>query len=75
MDTKANTMGVFKNGLFRDHHGGVVAFKVGAKGGPLLPIPSVPPIPPIPATPSIPPIPAIPSLDWAAIDWNQFIGA
>ncbi len=72
-------LGVFKGGLFRDHQGGVVAFKPGATGGPILPIPSIPPIPPIPsippipAIPSIPPIPAIPSLGWSAGDWPGFI--
>jgi hypothetical protein len=72
-------LGVFVGGLFRDHSGGVVAFKSGATGGPILPIPSIPPIPPIPsippipAIPSIPPIPAIPSLGWSTADWQQFI--
>ena len=74
-----NHLGVFKGGLFRDHQGGVVAFQSGAKGGPILPITSIPPIPPIPsippipAIPSIPPIPAIPSLGWSAGDWQRFI--
>jgi hypothetical protein len=72
-------LGLFKDGLFRDYRGGVVAFKVGATGGPILPIASIPPIPPIPsippipAIPAIPPIPAIPSLGWGDVDWPQFI--
>lgn len=71
-------LGLLKSRLFRDHDGGVVAFMKGGRGGPILPIPSIPPIPPIPsippipAIPSIPPIPAIPSLGWG-IEWNEFI--
>lgn len=74
-------LGVFLGGLFRDHNGGVVAFKQGASGGLILPIPviapiaPIPAIPPIPSIPSIAPIPAIPTLGWAQLDWEQFIGA
>ncbi len=72
-------LGVFTQGLFRDHAGGAVAFLNGAVGGPILPIPAIPPIPPIraippiPAIPVIPPIPAIPSLGWARTSWGEFI--
>ncbi len=71
-------LGVFYKGFFRDPRGGAVAFVEGAKGGPLLPITSIPPIPPIPsippvpAIPSIPPIPAIPSFGWGQ-QWSDFI--
>ena len=73
-------LGVFKNGLFRDHRGGVVAFVRGATGGPVLPVPSVPPVPPVPsvppvpAVPSVPRVPAVPSLGWGQ-EWQQFINA
>ena len=73
-------LGVFVSGLFRDHLGAVVAYKSGAAGGPIPPIPSIPPIPPIPsiapipAIPSIPPIPAIPNLGWSSLSWLNFIG-
>jgi hypothetical protein len=60
--------GVFKNGLFRDHRGGVVAFIRGASGGPIRPIPSIPPIPPIPSIPPIPAIPSIPPIQAAEKD-------
>lgn len=72
--------GVFKKGLFRDHSGAVVAFKRGATGGPLLPIPAIAPIPPapgippIPAIPEIAPIPSIPSLGWSDLKWEEFVG-
>jgi len=77
---KGQHFGVFKNGLFRDHHGGVVAFIRSASGGPVLPVPSVPPVPPVPsvppvpAVPSVPPVPAVPSLGWG-IQWQDFISA
>jgi hypothetical protein len=67
-------LGVFKNGLFRDHRGCVVAFMNGASGGPVLPIPSVSPVPPVPAVPSVPPVPAVPSLSWG-MNWQEFINA
>lgn len=75
-------LGVFKGYLFCDYRGGLVAFKPGTKSGPVLPVPIIPPvlsfpaIPPILAIPSIPPVPAvISSLDWAAMDWQQFMRA
>ena len=77
---RGQQLGVFKNGLFRDHHGGVVAFMRGATGGPVLPVPSVPPVPPVPsvapvpAVSSVPRVPAIPSLGWGQ-EWKQFINA
>src|SRR2546429_8967573 len=54
--------GRFSSGYLRDHYGNAVGWVRGAKGGPLLPIPSVPPIPPIPAVPPVPPIPSIPPI-------------
>jgi hypothetical protein len=73
-------LGVFRNGLFRDHAGGAVAFMRRAAGGPLLPVMSVPPVPPIPsvppvpAVPSVPTVPGVPSLGWGQ-DWQEFINA
>jgi len=73
-------LGVFTNGLFRDHHGGVVAFVRGATGGPVLPTQWAPPVPPVPsvapvhAVPSVPPVPAVPSIRWGQ-EWEQFIKA
>jgi hypothetical protein len=71
--------GVLDKGLFRDHHGDGVAFMRGARGGPVLPTPSVSPVPPVPAIaparpePPIPPVPAAPSLRWSSLSWGQFI--
>lgn len=71
-------LGVFDDGLFRDHRGAVVGFVEGASGGPLLPLTSLPPLaplpslPPLPAIPAIPPVPAIPSLAWSSTTWTQF---
>jgi hypothetical protein len=72
-------LGVFDKGLFRDHHGDVVAFMRGATGGPVLPVPSEKPVPPVPAVtpsrpePPPPPAPAVPSLRWSSLSWERFI--
>ena len=71
-------LGVLDKGLFRDHHGDVVAFMRGATGGPVLPVPSEKPVPPVPAVaparpePPIPPAPVAPSLRWSSLRWDQF---
>jgi len=73
-------LGVFKNGLFRDHQGGVVAFCRGATGGPVLPVPAAPPkppaprVPPVPGVPAAPPGPPVPQLGWG-LDWQEFISS
>jgi len=60
-------LGVLDKGLFRDHHGDVVAFMRGATGGPVLPVPSEKPVPPVPAVaparpePPVPRAPVVPS--------------
>ena len=72
-------IGVLDKGLFRDHHGDVVAFMRGATGGPVLPVPSGKPVPPVPAVaparpePPVPRAPAVPSLRWSSLSWEQFV--
>ena len=57
-----------------------MAFVKGARGGPLLPVPSIAPVPPIlaippvRAVPSVPRIPAVPSLTWGR-GWDDFVSA
>ena len=75
---KGRHLGVFKNGLFRNHEGEVAGFMDGAQGGPILPVRNFPPMPPklslpgrAPAEFAKPPLPAIPSFCWAS--WYDFV--
>jgi hypothetical protein len=55
--------GWWRDGHWRSHDGGVIAFRAGAQNlGVIPPIPAIPPVPPIPSIPKIPPIPSIPPI-------------
>src|SRR2546421_117544 len=77
--TKGQHLGIFRNGLFRDHEGQVVGFIEGAHGGPTLPVAKFAPTPPKLSLPTgmspdraKAPLPAIPSYCWGG-SWQEFI--
>lgn len=79
-DYDGRQRGWFNDGYFREDAGHAVGFVLGARNGPLPPLPESPPIAPIPAIASIPPIPNIPAIPpipsphWSDLDWDDFIG-
>ena len=62
-------LGIWDDGNIRDHRGDVMAWLVGARGGPVKPVPGVPPVPPVP---NVPPVPAVPTFGWSRLDFEGF---
>lgn len=79
--TDGRCLGRYESGIYRDHHGALIAFEREANGGPLLPVTQPLPVPPRPELrPLEPPFQAPPpapmrKMNWSSQSWDSLLVA